>query len=105
MGLGGPVWHASVRSLRLLPERELARMAGRVLDGVGDGRRGEWTHRLGAFHHLRRRLAAAEEATVGPVVDVRCTPEAVRRSGPLAELGLLALVPGEVLADELGFKP
>ena len=100
MGLGGPVWHASVRSLRPVPERELRRMTATVLDGVGDRRRGEWFQRETAIHH-RRRLSAAEEAVVGPVVDVRGTPEAVARYGPLAELGLLSMMTADVLADEL----
>jgi hypothetical protein len=99
MDLGGPVWHASLMARAPLGRKEMLRMANRVLDGVGDPRRGEWVE-IGRALHLRRRLSAAEAAIVGPVVDVRGTPEAARR---VAELGerLLAMIPPDVLADEL----
>jgi hypothetical protein len=54
-------------------------LALRMLAGVGDASRGEWWERGGFATHLRRRLSVAEDARVGPVVDVRGTAEAARR--------------------------
>ncbi len=56
--------------------------------------------------HLRRRLTDAEAAPIGPVLDVRGTPEAHRRLRALPRK-LLRLVPAEALADEAGpgFRP
>jgi hypothetical protein len=101
MGLGGPVWHTSVRPRTLVPEKELRRMANKVLEGVGDKRRGEWQERHESLH-VRRRLSAAEEAMVGPVLDIRRTAEAIHRAVPLAKLDLFKFVPDDVLAEELG---
>lgn len=102
MGLGGPVWHASVAPLpgHFLGERELRRLARRVIDGRGDPRRGEWEEMGGKAFHLRRRLTAEEEGLVGPVVDVRGTEEAIRRASLVGDR--LRLAPVEVLAEELG---
>jgi hypothetical protein len=50
--------------------------------------------------HVRRRLSAAEQAQVGPAVDIRRTPEA--RARALRVGGLLRLAPPEVLAEEIG---
>jgi len=50
--------------------------------------------------HVRRRLSAAEQAGVGPAVDIRRSPEAISRAMRLG--GMLWLAPPEVLADELG---
>jgi hypothetical protein len=100
MDLGGPVWHASVKSLRPTTTTELRRMTNAVLDGVGDNRRGQWWERIDAMHQ-RRRLTVDEEAIVGPVVDIRRTTEAWVRAQPLAQLGLLAHVPTHVLGDEV----
>lgn len=101
MGLGGPVWHTSVRPRTLVTEKELRRMANKVLEGVGDARRGEWQERHESLH-VRRRLSAAEEAIVGPVVDIRRTAEAIHRAVPLAKLGLFKFIPDDVLSEELG---
>lgn len=83
--------------------RQLARCAERVLAGVGDPRLGEWREdRIaeGGAYHLRRRLHASEQLSIGDVADIRHTPEAATRA---AELGsLLALAPPEVLAEEVG---
>lgn len=102
MGLGGPVWHASVASLgtRRLGERDLRRMARKVLDGVGDRMMGEWEEWTGRAFHIRRRLAPWEQASVGPVVDIRGTDEARTRALVLGDR--LSLAPAEVLAEELG---
>ena len=101
MNLGGPVWHVSVAPLRPFHGATLCeRRARKALDGLGAPTRGEWVEWSGYALHLRRRLSASEEARVGPVVDVRGTPEAAARA---AELGpLLKLAPPEVLADEIG---
>jgi hypothetical protein len=50
--------------------------------------------------HVRRRLSAAEERRVGPVMDIRGSDEARQRAARLG--GLLALAPPEVLAEEIG---
>lgn len=50
-----------------------------ALRGVGDASAGEWRERGEIALHLRRRLSAAEAAIVGPVVDVRGTPDGARR--------------------------
>jgi|SRR6185312_10338884 len=101
MGLGGPVWHASVAPLRAYYGATLCgRRAEKALAGLGDAALGEWREWTGAAFHLRRRLSAAEQTRVGPVVDIRRTPEAAQRA---AELGrLLSIVPAEVLAEEVG---
>jgi hypothetical protein len=56
----------------------LKRIAYRHLAGVGDMTAEflEWT---GYAYHLRRRLTAGEQATIGPAVDCRGTGEGVRR--------------------------
>lgn len=53
-----------------------------------------------AIVHLRRRLTTTEAVTIGPVLDVRRTPEAARRAAQLGER--LALIPPDVLAEEVG---
>jgi hypothetical protein len=58
--------------------RSLRRLCYRHLAGVGD-RAHEWFEDTGFAVHLRRRLTAAEAAAVGPVVDIRGTPEARAR--------------------------
>jgi hypothetical protein len=87
MGFGGPVWHASAASTGALhwpsfaglgPEF-LERKAREALEGVGEASLGEWAEWTGVAFHVRRRLSAAEEALVGPVMDVRGTEEARRR--------------------------
>jgi hypothetical protein len=78
----------------------LEREAERQLAGVGDAALGEWREHNGRFFHLRRRLTAGEERRVGPVLDIRRTPEAVLRAGRLGPL--LAFAPADVVADEIG---
>lgn len=46
-------------------------LAMRVLAGVGDASLGQWEEAGERAYHLRRRLSAAEEALVGPAVDLR----------------------------------
>ena len=89
MGLGGPVWHASAAPfpITLWPIRTvLESWAFMALEGVGDARLGEWTDWTGKAFHLRRRLTDIEVLKVGPVVDVRGTPEAARRLAPVRHL-------------------
>jgi hypothetical protein len=100
MNLGGPVWHASVATSGIAIPALLETEARRQLAGVGDPAAGEWTEWTGRAFHLRRRLGAREMPRVGPVVDVRGTPEARRRAARLGDL--LRYVPAEVLNDELG---
>lgn len=77
------------------------RRARQALDAVGDAHLGEWLEWSGAAFHLRRRLTAAEQRHVGPVVDIRGTPEAQRRAAALPSR-LLRFVPDFVLAEEIG---
>lgn len=100
MQLGGPVWHVSVASPGFALRAQLEKECERQLAGVGDASRGEWREWTGRAFHLRRRLSAREQLSVGDVVDVRGTEEARRRYERLGPL--LAYVPPEVLADELG---
>jgi hypothetical protein len=88
---GGPVWHASAAmdpryAFYEVVDREgiLCATAGAALAGVGDPAAGEWREWTGRAYHLRRRLTADEAALVGPVVDVRGTPEGDRRLGLIA---------------------
>lgn len=56
----------------------MKRIAFRHLALVGD-REHEWVEFTGYAFHLRRRLTAAEQESVGEAVDYRDTAEAVRR--------------------------
>lgn len=97
MGLGGPVWHVSVAGSQ---RDRLEAECERQLRGVGDVVLGEWREWTGRAFHLRRRLSAREQRHVGPVVDVRRTPEALKRAQRLGTM--LRFAPAEVLRDELG---
>lgn len=81
----------------------LEAQAERELNGYGDAALGEWREWTGVAFHLRRRLSEVEQRKVGPVADIRRTPEARSRARRL--WGLLALAPAEVLADEIGDAP
>lgn len=80
MGFGGPVWHASVMPAagKYVSLAQIRAAAEAALAGVGDASRGQWEEVHRALH-LRRRLSVAEEALVGPAVDVRDSPEALSR--------------------------
>lgn len=62
----------------MAPE-SLGKLAMRALHGVGSRERGEWHEWTGKAYHVRRRLNAKEQATVGDVLDVRGKPEAMER--------------------------
>jgi hypothetical protein len=81
---------------RILCERR----ALAALDGLGDPALGEWREWSGQAFHVRRRLTLAEQAPIGPAVDIRGTPEAWRRANALGDR--LALAPPHVVAEELG---
>jgi hypothetical protein len=76
------------------------RRAEQALAGLGDARLGEWREWSGTAFHIRRRLTAREALEVGPVVDVRGTPEARRRADALG--ALIAMMPAAVIAEEVG---
>ena len=100
MGLGGPVWHTSVRPRTRVTEKQLRRMADKVLEGVGDARLGEWQERHESIH-VRRRLSEREQLLVGPVVDIRGTEEARQRAKALPP-HLFEHIPGDILREEVG---
>lgn len=50
-----------------------------ALHGVGDEALGQWEGRGDVAYHIRRRLSTEEQELVGDVLDVRGTPEALRR--------------------------
>jgi hypothetical protein len=79
------VWHASAAKVGGGgSERELKALAYAALAGVGDRGAGEWVEWSGKAFHVRRRLTPAEQQRVGPVVDLRGTPEGIARLAALA---------------------
>ena len=58
----------------------------KALEGIGDATLGEYHEWSGRAYHLRRRLSVDEAALIGPVVDVRGTPEAELRLRPVRHL-------------------
>lgn len=95
------MWHSSVASGNVRYGRDtLEAQARRELDGVGDAALGEWVEWGGTAVHVRRRLSAAEQRRVGPVVDIRRTAEARRRAARVGDR--LRFVLPDVLIDELG---
>lgn len=97
----GAVWHVSVAPLRVLYGPAMCEQhALKALGGLGDPGLGEWREWTGQAFHIRRRMTASEQARVGPVRDVRRTPEAKRRALALGRR--LAFAPPDVVADEVG---
>lgn len=95
------MWHVSTAPLGPpLSRALLEKQAYQLLAGHGDPALGEWSDWTGRAFHLRRRLTPAEAAPVGPVRDIRGTPEARRRASGLGRR--LALVPAETWAAEVG---
>ena len=81
------MWHASVAPVRQrFPAAVGEQLARLELEGVGDARLGEWVERTRVAVHVRRRLSAAEQVVVGPVVDVRGTAEAHQRFATMVNL-------------------
>lgn len=78
MNLGGPVWHASAAPYPIKSKIDndyLRFRALSALNGVGDSSLGEWEEIGNRTYHIRRRLSKEEAEIVGPVVDIRGTPE------------------------------
>lgn len=74
------MWHASAGAQGIvLGNKTLLGYARKALDGVGDAELGEWVEIGERAVHLRRRLSEHEAGVVGPVMDVRGTPEAEQR--------------------------
>ena len=74
------MWHASISDPRR--QTSAAGLFDRALDeldGVGDATLGEWREVGDIAVHVRRRLSAEEQATVGPVADIRGSWEATKR--------------------------
>lgn len=92
------MWHASISSHGVaVPVDALRRAAHAELAGVGDSTLGEWEEVGEVAFHLRRRLTPAEQAHVGPAVDVRGTWEATKRRSRV-ERWIPAGLPEEVRA-------
>jgi len=70
-------------------------LARAALAGVGEASLGEWDEYGGFAFHVRRRLSVTEAASVGPVVDVRGTPDGRRRCAAMARY-----VPAAALTEE-----
>jgi hypothetical protein len=100
MNLGGPVWHASVCSHDMkVSQEELERSARKALKDVGDASLGEWTElNLPKFLHIRRRLSLKEQSSIGPVVDIRGTQEAINRVNAIW-LGIPLVVKNTIMQD------
>lgn len=64
-----------------MPLEFVRHLAQKHLLGVGDASLGEWEEfndELRVFH-LKRRLSAKEQETVGDAIDIRNTPEQEKR--------------------------
>lgn len=74
------MWHASTAPLpgRSLTWKYLRSVCLRHLAPVGD-REHEWEEVGVKAYHVRRRLTEEEQAAVGEAIDLRKTPEAIRR--------------------------
>jgi hypothetical protein len=95
------VWHASV-SAPGLPARAMRRLALKAVRGVGDPA-AEWHEARAVAHHVRRRLTACEAEAVGPVRDLRGTPEGWARWAALrSELPRMVW---PLAIEELGEEP
>ena len=83
------MWHASAGSFALSRD-SIEAHARRMIRGVGDASLGEWVERERttpqgiAVVHVRRRLTPAEQVQVGPVRDIRGTPELRRRAATIS---------------------
>ena len=81
------MWHVSTAfQQRHYDRRELLAFAYEALGTLGDGDLGEWVEYGASAVHIRRRLSPEEEALVGPVLDIRGTPEHATRAWAVAKL-------------------
>jgi hypothetical protein len=65
----------------------IERIAKRELTGVGDPTLGEWLEFGVIALHLRRRLTPAEQASVGPAIDIRHDrAQGYRRPAPVRHI-------------------
>lgn len=95
------MWHVSIAPRSPYVGRTLCEQRAVVeLSGLGDPTLGEWREWTGAAFHIRRRLTPTEQLRVGPVVDIRRTPEAHRRAAALGDR--LAYAAPFILEEELG---
>lgn len=60
-------------------KHKLRHAALKAIAGVGDKDAGEWHEWTGRTYHVRRRLTPDEQKITGPALDVRGTPEALKR--------------------------
>lgn len=80
MEYGGPVWHVSTATTGAqLSEQFLRECALEELRGVGNAALGQWEEWSGRAYHIRRRLSREEQKSVGDPLDIRNTPEALKR--------------------------
>lgn len=103
-GFGGPVWHCSVADTRKpFPDMEAFRgLAYEILDGRGDPRLGEWEEPSHIAFHLKRRLAASEQMSVGDVTDIRGTSEGYERFLKMQKFLPVGAVP--IAMREMGYR-
>jgi hypothetical protein len=78
----------------------LRQFALAALADVGDPTLGEWDEWTGYAFHVRRRLSEREQAHVGPVRDVRGTPEALRRIAKVERYARLSPQGLRIMAEE-----
>jgi hypothetical protein len=89
------VWHCSVSAKYGKYSRAaMRRFADAALAGVGDATLGEWETPGDIALHVQRRLTPAEAAMVGPLLDIRGTPEAERRAAVVRARVAIALPAG-----------
>lgn len=69
------MWHASVGNIKDF--KSARRYAFVALDAVGDVEAGQWIEQSPYAFHVRRRLSAIEQQSVGAPVDIRDDPAAL----------------------------
>ncbi len=85
------MWHVSIKPLEPMSPQRVVSWARRTLKGVGYSGLGEWVASdnpgpAGSLTHLRRRLTPFEAKKVGPIRDIRGTPEAEERLDRVRDL-------------------
>lgn len=71
----------------------------RAVEGVGDEVSGQWEEYTGKAFHVRRRLSAEEQESIGPAIDIRGTPEAMSRINNIRMV--MPFLPRELLMAEM----